>query len=127
VGIGFSVPANIAKTVVDDLSDDGQVARGWLGVQIQPVSEDVAVALGLEATKGVMISSVLEDTPARQAGLEKGDIVLSVDGQEVETPRDLTRMIASESPGQSVTLNVLRKGQAQDLSVKLGNRAEQPA
>lgn len=127
VGIGFAVPANMAKAVVGDLTDDGEVARGWLGVQIQPVSEDVAVALGLEAAKGVMIADVVEGTPALAAGVEKGDIVLSVDGKDVESPRDLTRMIASESPGETVQLNVLRKGQARELSVTLGNRAEQPA
>ncbi|WP_137702693.1 S1C family serine protease [Marimonas lutisalis] len=127
VGIGFSVPANMAKAVVEDLTDDGQVARGWLGVQIQPVSEDVATALGLEAAQGAMIARVVEDTPAQKAGLEKGDIVLAVGDAPVESPRDLTRLIAGDSPGDTVMLKVLRKGQAQELSVTLGSRADQPA
>ncbi|EDM71421.1 serine protease DO-like precursor [Roseobacter sp. AzwK-3b] len=96
-------------------------------MKIQPVSEDVAVAFGLEVTKGAMIADIVEDTPAQVAGIEKGDIVLSVDGREVKSPRDLTRMIAGQSPGKTVTLNLLHKGQARELSVRLGDRRERPA
>ncbi|MEC8582751.1 MAG: trypsin-like peptidase domain-containing protein [Pseudomonadota bacterium] len=127
VGIGFSVPSDLASDVIADLSDDGTVQRGWLGVRIQPVSEDVAMALGFEEGKGVMVADVTADTPAEKAGFKQGDIVLSVNGEEVETPRDLTRAIAIKAPGTEVEITLLRRGQEQTVSVTLGDRANVPA
>lgn len=127
VGIGFSVPSDLASDVIADLSDDGTVQRGWLGVRIQPVSEDVAMALGFEEGKGVMVADVTADTPAEKAGFKQGDIVLSVNGEEVETPRDLTRAIAIKAPGTEVEITLLRRGQEQTVSVTLGDRADVPA
>ena len=127
VGIGFSVPSDLASDVIADLSDDGTVQRGWLGVRIQPVSEDVAMALGFEEGKGVMVADVTVDTPAEKAGFKQGDIVLSVNGEEVETPRDLTRAIAIKAPGTEVEITLLRRGQEQTVSVTLGDRADVPA
>jgi serine protease Do len=127
VGIGFSVPSQIAASVVTELAGGGQVDRGFLGVQIGQVSDEVAAALGLEAAKGAMIVDVSSDTPAAKAGLKRGDIVLAVDGQSVDGPRDLTRLIAIDAPGTKVSLKLLRKGEPMDVSVTLGNRADQPA
>jgi serine protease Do len=127
VGIGFAVPSDTASRVVADLLDDGTVDRGWLGVQIQPVSDEVAAALGLDAAKGVLIAAVTGDTPAAAAGMERGDIVIRVDGAAVDAPRDLTRMIAGEAPGTEVRLSILRAGKPVDLTVTLGTRPEQPA
>ncbi|MBO6867628.1 MAG: trypsin-like peptidase domain-containing protein [Thalassococcus sp.] len=127
VGIGFSVPSDLASDVIADLSDDGTVQRGWLGVRIQPVSEDVAMALGFDEGKGVMVADVTADTPAEKAGFKQGDIVLSVNGEEVETPRDLTRAIAIKAPGTEVEITLLRRGQEQTVSVTLGDRANVPA
>jgi serine protease Do len=127
VGIGFAVPSDMASAVVADLSDDGKIQRGWLGVQIQPVSEDVASALGLDAAKGVMIAQVIEDTPAMKAGLRKGDIVTAIDGTAVDGPRDLTRIVAGDAPGKTIGLDLLRAGKPVTLNVTLGDRAEQPA
>ncbi|MFD1344296.1 trypsin-like peptidase domain-containing protein [Litorisediminicola beolgyonensis] len=124
VGIGFSVPSDLAADVVAELADDGSVERGWLGVQIQPVSEDVAMALGFDSGDGVMIADVTEDTPAESAGLQKGDIVLSVNGEAVDTPRDLTRAIATQAPGAEVEIGFLRRGEEKDVTVTLGNRAD---
>ena len=127
VGIGFAVPSETAAKIVADLGADGTVERGWLGVQIQPVTEDIAAALGFDAAKGVLIADVTADTPAATAGLTRGDIVLSVNGSEVNDPRDLTRMIATDAPGADVKLGLLRAGKPVDVTVTLGTRPEQPA
>ncbi|MHA6325113.1 S1C family serine protease [Roseivivax sp. CAU 1753] len=123
VGIGFSVPSDLAADIVADLADDGSVERGWLGVRIQPVSDEVAMALGFDDGKGVMIADVTADTPAEDAGLKQGDIVLSVNGTAVETPRDLTRAIATERPGAEVEITYLRRGNETSVTVTLGDRA----
>lgn len=127
VGIGFAVPSETAAKVVADLGAGGTVERGWLGVQIQPVTEDIAAALGFDSAKGVLISNVTADTPAAKAGLARGDIVLSVNGAAVNEPRDLTRMIATDAPGAEVTLGLLRAGKPVDTVVTLGTRPDQPA
>ncbi len=127
VGIGFAVPSETAAKIVADLGADGTVERGWLGVQIQPVTEDIAAALGFDKAKGVLISDVTADTPAAKAGLARGDIVLSVNGAAVNEPRDLTRMIATDAPGAEVKLGLLRAGKPVDTVVTLGTRPEQPA
>ncbi len=124
VGIGFSVPSELASTIVEDLADDGSVERGWLGVRIAPVSDEVAMALGFEEGTGVMIEDVTADTPAADAGFRKGDIVLSVNGAAVETPRDLTRAIATERPGAEVAITYLRRGEETEVTVTLGDRAD---
>ena len=126
VGVGFSVPSELAADVVADLTDDGSVERGWLGVRIKPVSEEVAQALGFDDDQGVMIEGVQSDSPADSAGLKDGDIVLSVDGEQMGGPRDLTRAIAIKRPGASVDLTVLRRGEEQSFTVDLGNWADMP-
>ncbi|WP_288925104.1 Do family serine endopeptidase [uncultured Maritimibacter sp.] len=124
IGLGFAVPADMVKEIVADLSDDGEVSRGWLGVQIAPVSEDVVAALGLEEANGTMVQSVMSGTPAEEAGLQAGDIVTEVNGKAIDGPRDLTRAIAGDMPGSDVELKVLRKGQEQTFNVTLGERSE---
>lgn len=127
VGIGFAVPSETAAKVVAALADGGKVERGFLGVQIQPVTEDIAAALGFDAAKGVLVTDVTADTPAAKAGITRGDIVVSVDGTEVNAPRDLTRMIATDAPGATVKLGLLRAGKPVDATVTLAARPEQPA
>jgi serine protease Do len=122
VGIGFSVPSDTIKTVVTDLQDDGSVKRGFLGVAIQPVSSDIAAALGLDKPEGVLVADVTDDTPAKKAGLKRGDIVVAVDGKPMKTPRDLTRAIASDNPGSTVQLSLLRANKPITVSVKLEER-----
>ncbi|MDQ2095718.1 Do family serine endopeptidase [Rhodalgimonas zhirmunskyi] len=126
VGIGFAVPSYMIKSIVTDLTDDGKIDRGWLGVHIQPVSEDVVAALGLDKARGTMIEKVENDTPAAKAGLRKGDIVTAVNGEAVESPRDLTRMIAGDAPGTKVSLTLLRAGKETVVDVTLGHRADRP-
>ncbi|RMH51628.1 MAG: Do family serine endopeptidase [Alphaproteobacteria bacterium] len=127
VGIGFAVPSNLARQVIADLADDGQVERGWLGVAIQPVSDDIAAALGLEKAQGALVAEVTPDSPAAKAGLKRGDVIRAVNGQTVKGPRDLTRLIATAKPGSKVELELLRAGKPTGRTVTLGNRAEQPA
>ena len=120
VGIAFAIPAALAKEVVSDLIDDGQVVRGWLGVQIQPVTEDIAESLGLEQASGAIVTSPQEGGPAEDAGIQPGDVILSVDGKAIKGPRELAREIAAYEPDSDVTLNIWRDGSARDISVRLG-------
>ncbi|KFE33970.1 Do family serine endopeptidase [Thioclava atlantica] len=122
VGIGFSVPSNTIKSVIADLGKGGEVKRGFLGVSIQPVSEDIAAALGLDKPEGVLVADVSSDTPAKTAGLKRGDIIVAVDGKPMKQPRDLTRAIGSDEPGTEVQLSLLRANKPLTLSVTLGER-----
>ena len=123
VGIGFAVPAATAKLVVDDLIAHGRVMRGWLGVHIQPVTEDIAASLGLEGAEGAIIARVQPESPAEVAGLETGDVIIAVDQEPVDDTRDLTRMIAAIDAGTSATLTVWRDGQSIEVTAAIANTA----
>ena len=123
VGIGFAVPAATAKLVVDDLIAHGRVMRGWLGVHIQPVTEDIAASLGLEGAEGAIIARVQPESPAEVAGLETGDVIIAVDRVPVEDTRDLTRMIAAIDAGTSATLTVWRDGEPIEITAAIANTA----
>lgn len=127
VGIGFAVPSDIARNIVADLSDDGKVQRGWLGVQIRSMTEEVAEVLGYEEPTGAVVERVFDDSPASGAGFEEGDIILMVDGDDVGGVRDLPRMIAGIAPGTETDIEVLRKGETLTLSVTLDLREPQDA
>ena len=120
VGIGFAVPSDLAQVVIADLSDDGQVTRGWLGVQIRPMTAEVAEVLGYDAPKGAVIEAVSADSPAEEAGLKKGDIILSFGGSEIDELRDLTRAVAQTTPDAAADVTLLRKGREITLSVEVG-------
>jgi serine protease Do len=120
VGIGFAVPSDLAQSVIADLSDDGEVTRGWLGVQIRPMSAEVAEVLGYDVPKGAVIEAVSEDSPAEAGGLKKGDIILSFGGIDVEELRDLTRAVAMTTPDAAADVVVLRKGRKVTMSVEVG-------
>lgn len=124
VGIGFAVPSDLVRDIVADLQDDGEVDRGWLGVQIKPLSPDVANVLGVEPGKGVMIESIVADSPAATAGLQAGDVVLSFAGVDMAELRDLTRAVAMNAPQEQTQIKVLRRGETLNLDVQLGNRAD---
>ncbi|MEC9196721.1 MAG: trypsin-like peptidase domain-containing protein [Pseudomonadota bacterium] len=125
--MSVALSAGVAQAVVTDLADDGHVDRGFLGVQIMPVGEDVALALGLDSGTGALVTGVGTGTPAETAGLHRGDVVLSVNGTDIRTPQDLTRSIAGDAPGAQVAISVLRAGQPLNVSATLGNRADQKA
>jgi serine protease Do len=120
VGIGFAIPANLASEIIADLRDDGQVERGWLGVHIQDVDEDLAATLDLDAPKGALVAQVTPDSPAAAAGLEQGDVILSYDGKAIEDLRDLTRRVAGTDPGTTADVTVWRDGNEMSLGVEIG-------
>src|SRR6056297_1468891 len=123
IGIGFSMASNVVTRVVDQLKEYGETRRGWLGVRIQDVTEDVAEALGLADAKGALVSDVPEG-PAMEAGMQAGDVIVSFDGREVEDTRGLVRQVGNTAVGKSVRVVVNRDGETQTLLVTLGRREE---
>jgi serine protease Do len=126
-GVGFAVPINVAKEILPQLRDKGKVVRGWMGVAIQPITEDLARTYRMKEAKGALISDVTEDSPADKAGLEPGDVVVEVDGRQIEDNNDLSRYIASRAPGTTVRLKVLRNGAERPVSMTLGTFPEESA
>lgn len=120
VGIGFAIPASVAEGVVNSLKENGAVTRGWLGVQIQPVTEDIAESLGLATARGAIIADVTDDSPALAAGLKTGDTILKIDGKEVADSRDLARKVAQIKPGSTVPVEIMRGGETRTIDVKIG-------
>jgi serine protease Do len=120
VGIGFDIPATTAKLVIAQLKDRGAVTRGWLGVQVQPVTADIADSLGLKQARGAMVDNPQNGSPAAKAGIEAGDVITAVNGAEVKDSRDLARTISMMAPGASVKLDVLHKGASKTMTLTLG-------
>ena len=119
VGIGFAIPASTVKDVVAALRDKGSVARGYIGVQIQPVTADIADSLGLKDAKGALVAETQPGTPAAKAGLKSGDVIVSVDGENIDGPRELSRKIAAYGPNHKVDVTYIRGGKDQTASVTL--------
>ena len=120
VGIGFDIPADTAKMVVAQLKKDGRVTRGWIGVQIQPVTAGIADSLGLKSAQGAMVDEPQQDSPAAKAGIESGDVITAVNGTAVKDARDLARTIGMMAPDATVKLDIIRGGQAKTISLTLG-------
>lgn len=120
VGIAFAIPASLAGDVVTNLIERGQVMRGWLGVQIQQVTDEIADSVGLDAAGGALVTEAQADGPAREAGVRAGDIITAVDGREVDSPRSLARVIGSIAPGTTVDVTLWRNGAEEVVSVDLG-------
>jgi serine protease Do len=121
VGIAFAIPASTAREVVQDLIKDGAVQRGWLGVEIQPVTPEIADSLGLTTgEKGALVSNAQDDGPAKKAGVVAGDIITAVDGKEVDSPKELARIIGAIAPGKAVDVTVWRNGKSEAVKVDLG-------
>jgi len=121
VGIGFAIPAETAQTVIAALKDKGMVARGWIGVQIQPVTQEVADSLGLKSAKGALVAETQPNSPASAAGLKSGDVILGIDGGRIDGPRDLARKVAALGPGKKTDLIYWHDGSEKTASVKLGS------
>ncbi len=120
VGIAFSIPASTVKTVIAQLKDKGSVSRGWIGVQIQPVTADIADSLGLKKAEGALVAEPQANGPAAKAGIKSGDVITSVNGEPVKDARELARTIGGLAPGNAVKLNVLHKGQDKVVNLTLG-------
>ncbi len=119
VGIGFDIPADTAKIVIAELKAHGSVTRGWLGVQIQPVTPAMADSLGMAKVQGAIVDSAQSGSPAANAGLEAGDVITAVNGSPIKDARDLARRIAMLAPGSAIKLDILRQGQARSVLVTL--------
>lgn len=124
IGIGFSVPANMAKPVIDQLIEFGETRRGWLGVQIQLVTDDIAESLGLDKARGALVGDVFKTGPAEEAGIQAGDVVLEFDGQTVETVRDLSKIVAATKVDKKVEVLLWRQGKEVKVEVTVGRLEE---
>lgn len=119
-GIGFAIPSKMARTVMESLIKEGKVTRGWLGVTIQPITKELAKQFGLKEEKGVLISDVVEDSPADKAGIKRGDIIIEYNGRKVDDPLTLRNMAAATPPGKKTSLKIIREGNQKSLSVEIG-------
>ncbi len=123
IGIGFSMASNVVTRVVDQLKTFGETRRGWLGVRIQDVTDEIAEAMGLEDTRGALVTDV-PDGPAREAGIQSGDLILKFDGQDIADTRELVRVVGYTEVGKAVRVTVLRDGETMTLKVTLGRRED---
>ncbi|MGY9107279.1 MAG: Do family serine endopeptidase, partial [Alphaproteobacteria bacterium] len=117
VGIGFAIPSNVARNVINQLRESGRVSRGMIGVRIQTVEEDIAASLNLDDVRGALVSGVNEDGPAEDAGIQEGDVIISFNGREVADDRALPRIVAETPAGTTVDVEVIRRGQRRTLQV----------
>ncbi|HRR68142.1 MAG TPA: DegQ family serine endoprotease [Desulfomonilia bacterium] len=124
IGIGFAIPVNLVMNVVDSLRQYGRVVRGWLGVTVQEVTPDIAEAMGLESTKGVLIADVVKGSPAAKAGIRQGDVVVSIQGRAVNDPSSLQFLVSEIAPGTSVPVTVVRNGGRKTVNVTIGDLAK---
>lgn len=127
VGIAFAIPASVAKDVIEKLKDGGTVERGWLGVQIQPVTQDIADSLGLSEASGALVVAPQAGSPGGKAGIKQGDVITAVNGEPVKDPRDLAKRIAAFDPGTTVDVSIWREGKASSLKVELGQLPSEQA
>ncbi len=124
-GIGFAIPSSTLESVLPNLKDDGKVERGWLGVSIQNLTDELARSFGRDSRDGALISEVIAGTPAEEAGLAPGDIVVAIDGESVESSIEFRRRIAALEPGTRVSLDLIRGGERRDVDVELDRRPAQ--
>ncbi len=125
-GIGFSIPADMVSRVVDQLVSRGRVVRGWLGVGIQGLTKELSRQFGIKEGQGVLINEVYEGDPAHAAGILPGDIILTVDGRPVDSPNQLSRLVARVGPGEDATISLLRDGEKIVYQVPVAERSEKP-
>ncbi|RJR47505.1 MAG: DegQ family serine endoprotease [Desulfobacteraceae bacterium] len=124
-GIGFAIPINTAKPLIPQLITKGEVTRGYIGVSIQPLTQDLSRALGLrDETKGVLVAGVTLGGPAEKAGIRRSDVIVSFNGKPVEEPRDLSSLVAESPAGKEAVVTVLREGKKQDLKVAVGTLSQ---
>ena len=125
IGIGFATPINQAKDIMPELEEHGSVIRGWLGVSIQSLTRDLAASLGLDEVAGALVADVVDDSPARRAGIRRGDVILGYNGREVTASSDLPILVAETRVGETVPVELSRRGRRETLSVTIGELAEE--
>ena len=124
VGVGFAIPVNLAKGIIAQLKENGEVTRGWLGIGIQDLSPELAEYYGAEGDTGVLVTQIFEGDPAEKAGIERGDIITAVDGKKVFTSRELSQEIANSKVGEKVSVTLLRDGREKTIDVELAKRKD---
>ena len=124
--IGFAIPIDLVKQELAQLRDKGRVVRGYLGVQVQPVTQEIAEGFGLKSTEGALVADVVKSAPAAKAGLKPGDIITSVNGKAIRDERHLTRTVSSYAPGTAVKLDVLRDKKPREIALMVGTRPDEP-
>ena len=127
MGVGFAIPSNMAKTVMDSIIKHGKVVRGWLGVSIQDLTPDIAKSLGIKQQTGALVADVVKDSPAEKAGLKRGDVIVSLDGKPVEDSTNLRNMVSAAAPGKTMELKIIREGKEQSVVATLVEFKEQTA
>ena len=127
VGIGFAIPASTVRAIVDQLKEHGSVARGYLGVQIQSLTPDMAASIGASDAKGAIVASIVDDSPAARAGIRQGDVIVSLNGAGIGDSRELTRKVALLPAGTRADFTLMRDGHKQNVTVTIGRRSEQTA
>jgi serine protease Do len=121
VGIGFAIPSNLVRDVVAELETNGKVTRGWLGVQIQPLTDDIAESLGLEETHGALVAGVEPGSPAELGGVKPGDVIVNMNGEKLDDFKDLSKLVAKAEAGSESTLQVKRQGETLKLTIEIGD------
>jgi serine protease Do len=127
IGIGFAVPSDTVQSVVDQLREFGETRRGWLGVKIQSVTEEIAESIGVSENAGALVSAVTPEGPAAKGGIEPGDVILKLDGRNVASMRSLPRLVSRIAVGKAVDVELLRKGQRKTVKVVIGRLEEAEA
>jgi serine protease Do len=123
MGIGFAVPSNLARSMMEQLVKTGKVVRGWLGVSIQELTPELATQFGIGDTKGVLVSDIMDDSPAKKGGVERADVIVEFDGKPMDSPTHLRNAVAQTPIGKKVSLRIIRDKKAKTLDVTI---AEQP-
>ena len=125
-GVGFAIPVDLAKPILQQLRTAGKVTRGWVGVSIQPLTQELAKSFGLGGTQGALVASVMESSPAAQAGIKPGDVIVRFDGKAIDGPRALPPLVAMTPVGKAVDMVVLRDGAEQKVRLTVGNLPDNP-
>ncbi len=123
-GIGFAIPVKMAKQIIPQLRDDGHVTRGWLGVTVQAMNKELADSFGLESPHGALVTEVIEDSPAAKAGLKRGDVLLSYDGQPIKELNDLPRLVAATPVNKTIKVEIFREDKKRQVKIKIGKLDE---
>jgi serine protease Do len=118
--VGFAIPSDLAKGVMNSLIKSGKVIRGWLGVSIQPVTPEIAKQFGLKEEKGALVGDVTEDSPAEKAGIQRGEVIIEYDGKEVADPAALRNMVAGTSPHRTVSIKIMSEGKLKTVNSTIG-------